>query len=343
MVPDSVIASTREEIRSAFHLNLIDQPLAGRIANTVLFGEMLSDRTVLVFGGYDLVLCHRRRGNKDDEACYTTVFPRTFVERIPLGAAGMPGKEGQVRVSVCRPFQARFRAGRPSRIKFWDLLKSMIWDGTWMEIQVEGEITVDVLSAGGSIPDERLAVFTGTRCEQGDAVDDQQERENIRDDAGGVLTENRRKRTAKKKDGEITIELDVLADLIVDIIRRRHGDVTAGETGSGPSQNVPAAVQGSEETPQEQGSSGVPVTERGMLRGITPEMLVDLMRKVVREHEEEKSNGSAAVPQEPVKGGQVMPNPDLTALPLEQIPSRPGLYQTFTQNIPPPKPHGSGG
>ncbi len=342
-MPDSVIASTTEEIRSTFHLNLVDHPLAGRIANTVLFGELLSDRTVLVFGGYDLVLCHRRRGNKDDEACYTTVVPRTFVERIPLGAAGMPGKAVQIRVSVSRPFQAGLRAGRPSRIKFWDLLKSMIWDGTWMEIQVEGEITVDVLSAGDSIPDKRLAAFAGTRCDQGEAVDDKQEKENIDGNTGGVLTGEKGKKAVKKKDGEIIIELDVLADLIVDIIRRRQGDVAAVGTGSGPLKEIPAAVQGSKGTPREQGNSEVPVTERGMPRAITPEMLADLMRKVVREYEEEKSNGSAAVPREPVKGGQVMPNQDLTALPLEQIPSRPGLYQTFTQNIPPPKPHGSGG
>lgn len=185
-MPDSVIASSREEIRTAFHLKLVDHLLAGRIANMILFGELLSDGTILVFGGYDLVLCHRRWSNKDDEHCYTTVVPRTLVERIPLGVAVMPGKAVHVRVSIYHPLQVRIRAGKPSRVKFWDIIRSMIWDGKWVEIQVEGAITVDVLFNGESIPEKHSAAFKDTMCDQGDAVDDQQVREDMDDDTGGI-------------------------------------------------------------------------------------------------------------------------------------------------------------
>ncbi len=334
-MPDPIIASTREEFRSVFHLTFADHPLAGRIANAVLFGELLSDGTVLVFGGYDLVLCHRRRRNKGDEDCYTTVVPRTFVEKVPLDVSGMAGKAVQVRISVNRPFQARLKADRPPRVRFWDLLKSVIWNGRWVQIQVEGEITVDLLPAGEFIPEKRLVDLAGARTDKRDAGE-------IKSVGEGVLAGEKAKRAAKKKDGEITIELDALADLILEVIRRRQGDTAAGPAGTVSAQGLPAALKDSGGAPPEQGNGGVPAAEPKGSQTINPEMLADLVKKVIRAYEEEKRIKSAAVLPEPEKGAQLMQGLDLSGLPLEKIPSRPGLYRTFTpSNLPPPKPHSS--
>lgn len=311
-MPDPVITSLREEICFAFHLKLGDRPLAGRIASPVLLGELLPGGNALVFGCYDLVLCHAGRSRRGGDLFYTEVFPRTFAVQIPLNVAV---KQGEILVSVSRPFQVRLRPGRPTGVRFWEVLKGIFWDGTWLEIVVDGEIAVEVLPAGESIPETRPPGVSVAACDREMAADE------------GPVEEEKQK-TARKRGDEITIELEALADLVADLIRRRD-EKTVEEAGTGHSPVIPEPEAVKQGKQSEQGNDRTLKRKSEMPGGITEERLEELVRKVIREYEEEKSvrAADAAV---------------LTSLPLEQIPSRPGLYRSFAQNLPPPKPQGGG-
>lgn len=307
-MPDPVITSLRKEICFAFYLKLGDRPLAGRIANPVLLGELLPGGTALVFGCYDLVLCHAGRNRRDGDAFYTEVFPRTFAVQIPLNVAV---KQGEILVSVSRPFQVSLRPGRPTGVGFWEVLKGIFWDGTWLEILVNGEIAVEVLPAGESIPEVRPPGVPVAACDREMAANEEQKRKGMKDDSEEILGEEERKKTARKVGDEITIELEALADLVADLIRRRD-EKTVEDAGTGPSPVIPEPEAVRQGKQSEQGNDRTHKQEAEMPGGITEERLEELVRKVI------------------------------LSLPLEQIPSRPGLYRSFTQNFPPPKPQGGG-
>jgi len=242
--------SINKTFRSSFNMILANHPVAARIANTVLFGELLTDGAVLVFGDYDLVLCYQEDGSED--VYHTEVINRVFAETIPLkrSVSSSYAQALPVQVYVSSPLQARIRAVKPSKFKFWDLVKSMIYDLTWVEVQVEGKITVEVALPQEAVPARRLDAQSqdGDSCEQGDSLPEDKETE------------------AVKKDEEITISLDALADLALQIIQRHEAEsaqeiIQYDETERAKEAVSQEASQGDQKTVANQTSIAVPLSD----------------------------------------------------------------------------------
>ena len=80
------------KISSSHQVVLPDYPVSYRVANLKLFGEVLSNGVLLVYGGYDLVFCCSCKDNQ--EVLYNTVIiPRTFVKKYLPETTGFKGKE----------------------------------------------------------------------------------------------------------------------------------------------------------------------------------------------------------------------------------------------------------
>ncbi|MGD0153017.1 MAG: hypothetical protein ABSC17_04530 [Thermacetogeniaceae bacterium] len=315
-----IATSVNKNFCSSFNAILANYPIVGRIANAVLFGELLTDEMVLVFGDYDLVLCYQEDGSED--VYHTEVINRVFAEPIPLktGVSSFYAQALQVQVHISAPLQVRIRAGKPSKLKFWDLVKSMISDLTWVEVQVEGKITIEVALPQEAVPVRCLAAQAqdGDRCGQRDSLLEVKKTE------------------AVKKDEEITISLDALADLALQMIQRRErerGEISSRPSGTGAEAESLSDASGritGENEPAEQDAP----------RMVDQAMLEELVQRIIREHGEIKPGQEVAV-QATEKAQVTLPPPapvSLNQIALGQIPSRPGLWKTFGQEVPPPRP-----
>lgn len=276
-----------KEVSFVFPLRASERPLSGRVANAALFGELVPGGGVLVYGCYDLVLCYN--------SFWAEVLPRAFALQVQLSSAA---KKGELRVSWSRPFEVVFRPSGPPRARPWELLKRLIWGRPCFEAVVAGEVAVEVIAADEPSP-------VAGRAEEGQAAVDGQ-RKSAADSAEDALGWERKK-TARRRGDEVTIELEALADLVAHLLDKRRQEATISQKQFGL-------------------EAGRPLPQEAWPGRSALERLEEIVRRVVREYEEEKRGGSGDAEA-------------LTSLPLEQIPSRPGLFQGFPQNIPPPKPH----
>lgn len=293
-----VLATARKEFWDSFTVPLSHYPVATRVLDTTLLGELLADGTVLVFGRYELAFCY-----KDDHPLaagyHTVVVPRTFGEKIqPAGswATGPLAGEVELQLSFSRPLRVHTRPGRPARFSLVDWWKNILSYPAWVEVQVEGEITAEIALVAKSLPElPRMA--------------------------GGGLPE------AEKKEG---------AEAGSGVSLQPEPPRTGKSSGNLAEQEVPARDQAAE--------SG-PLT-------LDVDLLVDLVLRVLRQRERSETGAQGESRQEPRGEAQVVgPAPaaistadtPLPSLPLEQIPSRPGLYRAFQPYVPPPKPPGKGG
>lgn len=273
----------------------------------------------MVFGGYDLVCCYRKEKDNHGTLYHTAVVSRPFVDQLPLETAGLIGNQPgtiQVQVYTSRPLLAQVMTGKSSKLEFWQLLKNIITNKTLVEIVVGGEITIEVVLTRDAAPETHPVQKNPSR--------DHRPMETLPEvEVGKVVKEN----------NEITLDLEKLADLVMAIIKKNNGE-NALVQGSIKDQAV--------SLPEEGKNSEFGPTEKEKYQVIDPKILEEMVRVIIREHEREKRK-SEVVRQEPEAMGWRMANPDITSLSLGNIPSRPGLHQTFSQNVPPPKPADSGG
>lgn len=304
------------KICSSFRVALPNYPVSCRIANPNLFGEVLSDGMLLIYGGYELVFCCNCREDRED-VYSTVIIPRTFMEKFLPEKTGLSGGERVQVLNDC-PLSVEVRAGRSSRASIWELLVGIIRDRTWMEVDVGGEISVRVdgfSSQNGveicpaNVKDVSKESSVQKRAPEASAV--------IR--AGKNIVPGAQ--FAALRDREcVTLDLDSLADLVIRIIQQR-------ETVLFPQYPSGNQIDHSKEKPGNQYSA-----EKTEM-----DVLSEILRRIVARGEKETSQqGEATVKSQDLAGF------DLSSIPLEKIPSRPGIQQTFVQNVPPPKPPGGG-
>lgn len=293
-----VLATTRKEFWDSFTVPLAHYPVASRVSATTLLGELLPDGSVLIFGRYELLFCY-----KDEHPLaagyHTVMVPRTFGEKVQPAcswAAGALGGEVELFLSFSRPLRVHTRPGRPARFSLVDWWKSVFSYPAWVEVQVEGEITAEIVLVARSLPELPRV-------------------------AGGGLPE------AEKKEGD--------------------------EAGSGVSlqPELPRTGKSSGNLAGQEVPGGDPAVESKSL-ALDIDLLADLVFRVLHQRERAEAEAQGESRQEPRQEACVVsPSPaaistadaSLPSLPLEQIPSRPGLYRTLQLSVPPPKPPGKGG
>lgn len=286
-----VLAAARKEFWDSFTVPLAHYPVTGRVSAATLLGELLPDGSVLIFGRYELLFCY-----KDEHApaagYQTIMVPRTFGEKVRPAcswAAGAPGGgEVELNLSFSRPLRVHTRPGRPARFSLVDWWKNIFSYPAWVEVQVEGEITAEIVLATRSLTE--LPRVTGSR--------------------------------PQREEQEASLQPEPARDA-------KSPGTLAGEEAPG----------------------GDPVTE-GKPLAVDVDLLADLVFKVLRQRERAETEPREESRQEPRQGACLV-NPSPTAvstadasppsLPLEQIPSRPGLYRSLQLSAPPPKPPGKGG
>lgn len=262
-----------KEVSFAFPLRVSERPLSGSVANAALFGELVPGGGALVYGCYDLVVCY--------SSSWAEVLPCAFAIQVQLSSGT---RRGELRVSLCRPFEVAFRERRPQGKRLWELLQRLLWGRLRFEAVVAGEVAVEFIAA----EEQRPAAACAGEGRPSGAAEEPPVRE--------------QRQAARRRGDEVTIELEALADLVSHLLDRRGGGRSASR----------------EEGPR-------PLPEEAPPGGDSLDKLEEIVRRVVRACEEEKRGASGET-------GAV------SSLPLEQIPSRPGLYRELAQSLPPPKP-----
>jgi len=283
------------KISFSFQIALPDYPVSCRIANPALFGKVLPDGRLLVFGGYDLIFCCRCGDKKQGDFYRTVIVPHTLMESIPPEKTGLAGNE-RVEIALERSLTARIRAGKPSRAGIWELLAGVLKGRVWVEVVVEGEVAINL---------ETFSFQSAVKVSQTKKADDT-EAAGIQDrsapeipagDQAGESSVQEQERTVQFSD-KISLSLDSLAYLITQIIQQH------------PVSSQPAS-------PQKMSS------ERS-----EDEICSDILQQIIAK---QGQRGDTVTDQD-------FAGYDLSSIPLEKIPSRPGLQQTFVKQMPPPKP-----
>ncbi len=80
------------KIGSSFLISISDYPVSCRVANVRLFGEVLADGVLLVYGRYDLIFCCSYKENQE-LSYYSTIYPHTMTQTFLPDVTGFKGKE----------------------------------------------------------------------------------------------------------------------------------------------------------------------------------------------------------------------------------------------------------
>ncbi len=153
-----ILAGAKKNFWSLLTFSLAGYPAACKMANINLFAELFCEKTVLVFGTYDIVFLiqkKNRSGLNSPEFNVSTVT-RAFSEKIPLTGAWVsraPHGNVDVRAGFSREPRVHVRPGRRTSLKLGDFFKSLFFRRACVEIQVESEIAVEILPAENSAPE----------------------------------------------------------------------------------------------------------------------------------------------------------------------------------------------
>lgn len=150
-MPKEILASAKKDFWSSFTVPLTGSPVACKVANVNLFGELFSEKTVMVFGTYDIILLHQKGENQNGPVYDTALITRSFSENISLLGFGipaaLPGTIG-VQTRFSQPLRIHVRPGRITNLKMSDLIRCLFSGRSCVEIQVESEITAEITLAG---------------------------------------------------------------------------------------------------------------------------------------------------------------------------------------------------
>ncbi len=339
-----IIASANKDLLSAFYVPLPGYPIACKIDNVILLNQLLSDRTILAFGKYDLVFCLQNSQLAPDPVYDTAIVNHTFCETIQLSRLPSALK-GAVETQTCfsQPLQVHIRIGKPPRLNLWDFIKGLIISKTWVEARIEGQIAVDIIS-------RRELFELGLEFEE--PLPQQATNATVQQDSA----------TAEKQ--EPPVDLEMLAEQVQKIISQRQEEKNAKD---GASCQEPIKLE-----PSNIDKPGVSPPNKGMPEVLDAARVTELVlnilhtREAARAKQEQNrlSHSTATECRETLvprpDGSRYAPGvyppsayPDRTRqptsgypgaplnIPLEQIPSRSGL-EAIIQN-PPPKPPEFGG
>lgn len=304
------------KVQFSFQTALPDYPVSCRIANPALFGKVLPDGELLVFGGYDLVFCCSLRQRSGGNFYRTVILPGTLTEKILPEKTGFVGGE-RVEIELKHPLIAQVRPGKPSGVGIWRLLAGLFRDRVWVEVVIEGEIA---LKPAGSPLREEDARQASRRDAIGAAGIREKEAPEV--PAGNQAGKNGRREPEPggvRISDKIALDLDSLAYLVGRVIEQRE----KGALPEGPARGL--ADPGEKQELQPAGRS-------------EEESCSDILRRYAARSDQgqgQQKGGFAAK--------QEFAGYDLSSIPLELIPSRPGLEKTFVQETPPSKPPEYGG
>lgn len=327
------IIGAKKDFRSAFNVPLDGQPVACKIANIYIFNHLSTlEKTILLFGKYDVILCYQKGENQSASSYDTVVISRTFCENISVKEIGIRNilpETIEVRSYFSRPLRARAGEGKPVNLKFFDQMKSVVSDAKWIGVQVEGEIAVELTRIQGfvkcpvtvpvAIPvkDGTGDKAVGVREQSNQVIDRQEARAgdfaeerkkaiqgDVERDAAGTSGKKEKNPQFKTQENLVTIDLETLAAMIVKIVRNQE-------------------------------------EEKENCRRVPNKVLenMEVKKDALREAPSAKTEktwvrANYTSPQAAIKAAQKT----TYSLPLEKIPSRPGLHETFLQSAPPSKP-----
>lgn len=329
-----IITSIKKDMLSIFYISLPGYPIACKINNVSLLSELLFNKTILAFGKYDLVFCLKKNEFEPDPAYDTAIVTRTFCETIQL--ARLPAAlRGATEVQACfgQPLHVRIRIGKPLKLNLWDFLKSLITGKTWVEAQVEGQIAADITAARE--PFDLELEFADSLLQNGVSTTAEQDN----------MAEHQK---------EAVVDLQTLADQVLKIISQREGEKAAKDEAT-HHENIELeqlSVEKPDTTPPDKGES------EGLDAAKVTELVLNILhtREAARASQEQNRLQHPAGMQQQAHPNAPHPGSTRYApagyptvghpaapfqIPLEQIPSRPGL-EAFIQN-PPPKPPEFGG
>ncbi|MFZ5631768.1 MAG: hypothetical protein ACOY40_02890 [Bacillota bacterium] len=149
-----ILAGVKKDFWSFLTVPLAGWPAACKIANINLFSELTSEKTVLVFGTYDLVFCYQKGIGRNGPVYDSAVVTRTFTESISLIGSGISGTLSgtvEVRAKFSRPLRIHIRPGRLTNLKMGDFIKSLLFRRACVEIQVESEIAAEITLVGETV------------------------------------------------------------------------------------------------------------------------------------------------------------------------------------------------
>ena len=327
-----IIASAKKDFWSSLNIPLASHPVACKIANITLFSELFSEKTILAFGKYDIILCYRKGENEFGPVYDTTVITRTFCENLPVIGSGISGAlPGALEVSTrfSRPLRVHVRTSKPANLKIRDLIKIVISYTTWLEVQVEGEIIAEIELAQETV--QEAVPFAPAEGKTGDKTQSEKEKHKL----AGEIIQNL---DYKEEEGPPEAKVDDLSEQDGKIRQRKEVNRSGTEK----------EVSGSSDKEAET-LKNIPKENQS----VDPEMLAGLVMKIIRQRDEEMVVHRETIRKEPEKArpragypahtSVIIPHPAPHPLSLEQIPSRHGLHKTFTQGAPPPKPPGKDG
>jgi hypothetical protein len=231
IVSKQVIAGAKKDFWSSFTIPLSGYPVACKIANINLFGELFTEKTVLVFGTYDLVFCFRKGSGPDGPAYDTEVVTRTFSESINFIGSGISGTLSgtvEVQANFSRPLRIYTRPGKLTNLTIGEFIKSIVSRKVCVEVQVESEIASETMLVKESVQESAPPAQPEPPAlsEKKAGGKDHVEREDSR--AGGqegkspdTGKETPPEEKAGKKESQM-LDPEKFADLVEKILRQRE-------------------------------------------------------------------------------------------------------------------------
>lgn len=229
-MPKEILASAKKDFWSSFTVPLTGSPAACKVANVNLFGELFSEKTVMVFGTYDIILLSQKGESQNGPVYDTVLLTRSFSENISLLGFGipaaLPGAIG-VQTRFSRPLRIHVRPGRITNLKTGDLLRCLFSGRSCVEIQVESEITAEITAeitlAGKTDPEPVPAASREKSPEGGGAAEREAGPVPVRDEkVSGAGKEFPPAEKSAAGEGSPPPDLEALAALVAKILDRRE-------------------------------------------------------------------------------------------------------------------------
>ncbi|GEM_PF-1862999 len=154
----NILSSFKKRFYASFNLPLASYPLDCRVAEAYLYSKLLEDKTLLTFGKYNLIFCFSNH-HKDFYPVHLT--SRTFCEKFEVTET-LP-KDMEIKLYFNQPLSATTRLGTQQNPTLLSSLKNIFLFLTWVEVQIEGEITIEFITNKAQETAETAKIIPGKR------------------------------------------------------------------------------------------------------------------------------------------------------------------------------------
>jgi hypothetical protein len=291
-------------------------------------------------------------------------------------ALEMPSEIIDIQAAFGQPLHVQIRLGKPSNLKPWELLKSLLLRKIWVEVLVESQIIAEITKGHRNtdleFEESQPQTRDGTTASQDDTAIQRQEAvidlEALAGEVQKIISRYEKERAAGVygkmaeleqkihgliQEAKAAIDPEALAEQVQKIISLRQEADAVRDGADRQDSGEPAALR----------PDAAPIGQ-GEPEALTAAQVTELVLKIIHAREAARAAQEqhqlryppgigqahfiasgpegARYPQAPAQAVTVRrPPPVPMQAPLEQIPSRPGLNPVI--NNPPPKPPGAGG